>query len=78
MINSVRFPSVAFEQPADRITGLFGDGFRCLTEKGGQRNDCQDSEHEQERVSRRHNACCGQHDWHKNQHPEQRGMSDFP
>ena len=78
MINSVKFPSVAFKQPADCVTRLFGDGFGCMTKKGSKRNDCENCEHKQERVSGRHNPGGDQHGWHKYQHPQQRGMSDFP
>jgi hypothetical protein len=49
-----------------------------MTKKGGKRNDCENCEHKQERVSGRRNPCGDQYGWHKYQHPEQRSMPDFP
>src|SRR5262249_7119527 len=66
------------EQPAYRIARLFGDGFSCMTKKGGERNDREDSENEQKRVSLRGDPCRDQYHWNKGQHPEQRGVPDFP
>jgi hypothetical protein len=49
-----------------------------MTEKGGKRNDREDSEDEQERVSLRRDLGSHQHYRHEDQHPEQRGVPDFP
>jgi hypothetical protein len=73
-----QIPKRRVEQPTYRITRLFGDGFGCMAEKGSKRNDCEDGEYQQERVSGGHNPCRDQHGWHKYQHPQQRGMLNFP
>jgi len=49
-----------------------------MTKKSGERNDCEDGEHEQERMGGRHDPGCDQHGWHKYQHPQQRSLSDLP
>mgnify|MGYP003694538133 CR=1 FL=1 len=50
-----QIPKRRIQQSADCITGLFGDGFGCMTKQGGKRNDCENCEHKQERMGGWHN-----------------------
>ncbi len=70
MTSSVRFPSVAFDQPASRVARPFGDSLGRHAEKGGERNDGCYGQHEKKRVSVGAQDFNDDHDWHEGQQPQ--------
>src|SRR5260370_1874433 len=77
MTNSVRFPSVAFEQAADRIARLGRHRLGGMTQQHGQWHDREDRQQKEQCVCFGPDLPGDEHDGHKGQQPEQWIVTDF-